>query len=70
MTAACHALAEDPAPGVLDAADPAIPGRVRARYGDYARAVNTVVPVIGVAREEWWLFDNEGLLLDVLCRHA
>ncbi len=68
--AATQAIANEPAHGVLNAGDPGIPERVRARFGDYEKAVATVVPVIGVSREEWWLFDAEGLLVDVLCCQA
>lgn len=70
MTAASHALADNAAPGVLNAADPGIPERVRTHFGDYDKTVATVVPVIGVSREEWWLFDAEDSLVDVLCRRV
>ncbi|HEX7339782.1 MAG TPA: hypothetical protein VF271_07615 [Rhodanobacteraceae bacterium] len=53
---------------MLDAADPRIPDEVRSRFADYAKPVASVVPVIGVARAEWWLFDDEGALVDVLLR--
>lgn len=70
MTAASLALTQDTAPGVLDACDSTIPDRVSTHFADYDKTVSVVVPVIGLSREEWWLFDAEGLLLDVLCCQA
>lgn len=70
MAAPLNVLATDADPGMLDANDARIPEDVLARYGDYDKTVATVVPVIGMSREEWWLFDTEGTLVDVLCRQA
>lgn len=57
-------------PGALDVNDPRIPEDVRSHFGEYDKDVATVVPVIGMAREEWWLFDADGVLVDALCRQA
>jgi hypothetical protein len=59
----------DPDPGMLGADDARIPAHVRSHYRDYDKTVATVVPVIGMRRQEWWLFDAEGTLVDVLVRH-
>lgn len=57
-------------PGILLAADARIPDEVRARFGEYRKPVVSVIPVSGMRREEWWLFAEHGLLLDVLARKA
>lgn len=61
-------LAQEDDPGVLDVTDTRIPAEVRGHFADYAKQVTSVVPVIGVSREEWWLFDDDGALVDVLLR--
>ncbi len=70
MATSSHVLVDTSDSGMLDADDRRIPEDVRSRFDGYDRTVATVVPVIGVSREEWWLFDAEGTLVDVLCRHA
>ncbi len=65
-----NVLADDRDPGMLGADDARIPEDVRAHFGEYDKTVATVVPVIGMSREEWWLFDPEGTLVDVLCRRS
>ncbi|MGA7297112.1 MAG: hypothetical protein WBW92_06340 [Rhodanobacteraceae bacterium] len=57
-------------PGILDADDLRIPAEVRSRFGDYPKAVVSVIPVTGMQRQEWWLFAAHGLLLDVLARKS
>ncbi len=68
MAAALNVLTTDVDPGTFPVDDPRIPDHVRDRFADYDKNVSTVVPVIGLAREEWWLFDTEDALVDVLCR--
>ncbi|HEX7342037.1 MAG TPA: hypothetical protein VF269_07150 [Rhodanobacteraceae bacterium] len=63
-------LAHEDDPGVLSTDDARIPDEVRARVGEYPGGVTGVVPVIGISREEWWLFDADGALIDVLIRHT
>ncbi|HET7267768.1 MAG TPA: hypothetical protein VFJ15_06620 [Oleiagrimonas sp.] len=70
MAASNNLLTAETDPGVLDVVDARIPELVRARFDDYGKTVDTVVPVIGISREEWWLFDADGVLVDVLCRQA
>ncbi|HET6586384.1 MAG TPA: hypothetical protein VFG67_01260 [Oleiagrimonas sp.] len=70
MAAPQNAQTVDIDPGTLDVDDARIPQDVRERFSDYDKIITTVVPVIGMAREEWWLFDDEGVLVDVLCRQA
>lgn len=70
MAATHQLLTDEFEPGVLGIDDARIPEEVRARFGGYDRVVDTVVPVIGIGREEWWLFDIDGALVDVLCRQA
>ena len=55
-------------PGILDAGDTRVPEEVRSRFGEYPKRVVSVIPVSGVRRQEWWLFAEHGLLLDVLVR--
>lgn len=57
-------------PGILDVGDARVPDEVRACFGDYRKAVASVIPVSGMQREEWWLFAEHGLLLDVLVRSS
>ncbi|HET8554525.1 MAG TPA: hypothetical protein VFL78_06840 [Rhodanobacteraceae bacterium] len=70
MAAPQNVQAADVDPGTLEVDDARIPQDVREHFGDYDKKVAAVVPVIGLAREEWWLFDEEGVLVDVLCRQA
>ncbi|HET7663933.1 MAG TPA: hypothetical protein VFK31_09875 [Rhodanobacteraceae bacterium] len=70
MAAPQNVQTVDVDPGTLVTDDARIPQDVRERFGDYDKKVAAVVPVIGVTREEWWLFDEEGVLVDVLCRQA
>lgn len=52
--------------GMLDPEDPRIPETVRSHFNDYDGEVAKIVPVFGVSRHEWWLFDDEDNLLDVI----
>lgn len=70
MAATHNVLTDDADPGIMSANDERIPEDVRARYGDYDKTVASVVPVIGIQREEWWLFDDDGTLVDVFCKQA
>ena len=70
MAATHNLLTAENDPGVLAVDDARIPDEVRSHFDGYDRAVDTVVPVIGISREEWWLFDADGALVDVLCRQA
>ncbi len=59
---------EDDLPGTLAASDLRIPDDVRARFSGYREPVASVIPVAGKHREEWWLFTEHGMLVDVLVR--
>lgn len=56
--------------GMLGADDARIPDEVRARFATYEKPVVTVVPVISLSREEWWMFDGDGTLVDMLSRRT
>lgn len=70
MSAGKAARATGELPGILEAGDARVPEEVRARFGEYRKTVTSVIPVSGMQREEWWLFAEHGLLLDVLVRSS
>lgn len=70
MAASQNLLTREDDLGMLGADDARIPDEVRTRFTAYDRAVATVVPVISLSREEWWLFDADGTLVDMLSRRT
>lgn len=70
MAAASNLQVRENDLGVLDADDVRVPEDIRASFARYGKTVATVVPVISMSRAEWWLFDADGALIDMLSRRV
>lgn len=66
MAAVHETPGADTNPGMLAPGDPRIPEPVRKQFDTHGSAVAKVVPVIGISHQEWWLFDDQDNLLDMV----